>query len=112
MPTHKLPPALPTQVYSPMGPVPVLRRSPGKNILGSFKKYHRVVKVRPGLSPEAAWQTFWHEIIHLILWDAGAHNQLTKEGEETLCDAIGTYLTAAMLAGHLTVPTEGSQDEK
>jgi hypothetical protein len=100
-------PRIPSSVPSVLGPVPV-RLDPfaEKNeaeTLGAFNFHSRSIRIRDTLPRNAAWQTLFHEMTHIALWDAGAHGQLTEKQEESVCDAVATYLAAAMQAGHITL---------
>jgi hypothetical protein len=99
-------PKLPRTAFSLLGPVKVSLFSKKKaDKLGACGLYDycaRIIKIRPGMNRTSEWVTLWHESVHIALMDAGVHgNTLTKEQEEAVCDAVGTYLTAMMQAGRL-----------
>lgn len=93
-------PPVPSQVFSHLGPVPVTVE-PLEGVHGITRFTSRTIGIHEGQNPAQAWQTLWHEAMHVVFFDAGV--KLPLKVEENLCDAIGTYLTAAMLAGFLKV---------
>jgi hypothetical protein len=44
------------------------------------------------------WQTLFHEMVHVVLSDAGLHNAFTEDQQEIICDVIATARVAEMLA--------------
>jgi hypothetical protein len=86
-------------VYSPLGPVAVEvvedLRDDGQVICGDYNIGTRCIRVRAGMHPATMWQTFYHEVCHMFLTDAGV--KLSKEQEEAVCDAYGSYRTAELL---------------
>lgn len=65
-----------------------------------------------GTGPMATrWQTFWHEAVHVALWDSGTHNILTEQQNEAVADAVGAFLTQMMLAGQLKVSNTWEKDQ-
>jgi hypothetical protein len=101
----------PAAVFSLLGPVPVsveeARAVDGEWTLGTFDKQLRRIRLDSALVPAARLATLWHECTHVALWDAGADNSLTERQAEIVCDALGTYLAAATLAGYLTLHEPG-----
>jgi hypothetical protein len=95
-------PPIPSQVFSVHGPVQVSEREL-EGLLGETRFDDRSVVLHSNAVPLTKWITYWHEAVHVALWDSGAHNGLTKELEETICDAIGNYLAGAVKAGHIKV---------
>lgn len=100
-PRSKLP-ALPKEVYSTLGSVPVERPDslaaegqPEEN-MGDVNFLTRIIRISTKLSPAAAWHTLEHERVHLALWDAGV--VLSHETEELICDVIATARVAEMVA--------------
>lgn len=97
---------LPAKVYSQLGPVPVLlddkihadKKEPA---FGLFSGRERSIRVDSGSSPENQLATLMHEVVHLALFDSGSNNVLTNAQAEVVCDAVGTYLAAAIVAGYL-----------
>jgi hypothetical protein len=99
---------LPTVVYSQLGPVTVtmddgIHADKKDPAFGMFSGRDRSIRVDSGSSPENQLATLMHEVVHLALFDAGSNNVLTATQAEVVCDAIGTYLAAAILAGYLRV---------
>lgn len=96
-------PPIPSEVFSVLGPIPVeqkdLLNDPVDPCLGKFRIGERLIFLDSSLSPASAWQTLWHEVVHVALCDAGIADKLHKAGlEENVCDALGTYLAAATRA--------------
>lgn len=100
-------PKLPTEAFSLIGPVPVVslsdERAAREDLYGVFMPGERRIEIASGMTRDVEWATYWHEVSHVILTDAGANNSLTEQQQEVVCDAVGTYLTAMMRAGHLAV---------
>lgn len=97
-------PKLPSETFSLIGPVPVVRQDLNpEHLFGDFRGVERRIRVHSDLPPAAAWQTFWHETGHLFLHDAGISPELPRKLEERIVDALGVYMTAAMRAGYLKV---------
>lgn len=97
---------LPATVYSQIGPVAVslddrIHADKKEPAFGLFCGRTRTIKVDSGSAPEIQLATLMHEVTHLALFDAGANNVLTATQAEVVCDALGTYLAAAVLAGYL-----------
>lgn len=65
---------------------------------------HRTIDVESDAGKETQLQTFWHEVTHVALWDGGCHDALTHEQREAVCNAMGTYMAAAMIGGYLRFP--------
>lgn len=97
-------PRLPKALWSPLGPVPVaLTSSVVDGALGSFTFRSRDIHIDNTGVPAIQWGTFWHEAVHVALFDSGVTNGLSHDAEEAVCDAVGTYLAGMVLAGCLTV---------
>lgn len=100
---------LPSQVFTHLGPVPVSldgemaqkEKDDDFSTYGLFCKQKRTVKVDAQSAPESQLSTLLHECVHIALWDAGTANILTDVQTEAVCDALGTYLAAAVIAGYL-----------
>ena len=108
-------PKIPKTFFSALGPIAVRFLSKRKarkfGVCGRFKYIARRIELSPEMHITAQWVTLWHEAIHSAMTDAGAHgNTLTKEQEEVVCDAVGTYLTAMMLNGSLTVTSHRNKE--
>lgn len=102
-------PKLPVEVFSLLGPVPVTDETEmedGVNDWGDTRFGARSIGVHSDASLLTQWQTLGHEIGHIVLWDGAAHQQLTEQQREAVCDALGTYIAAAVQAGYMkiTVP--------
>jgi hypothetical protein len=93
---------IPKALWSAFGPVSVAAgksvQCNGRSALGSWDGWARTIKYRKG-NDASALQAVLHEMIHLALWDAGAHNCLTDKQQELVCDAVGSYLAGAVRAG-------------
>lgn len=100
-------PKLPTEAFSLIGPVPivplVIAKPEDNELYGRFAPGERVIEIAQEMTRDVEWVTYWHEVSHVILTDAGANNSLTEHQQEVVCDAVGTYLTAMMRAGYLSV---------
>lgn len=100
-------PKLPVEAFSLIGPVLVTSldaiRAEKEELYGRFLPAERRIEISPGMTREIEWATYWHEVAHIILTDSGANNSLDERQVEAVCDAVGTYLTAMMLAGQLAV---------
>jgi hypothetical protein len=99
---------LPVSVYSQLGPVPVslddgIHADKKEPAFGLFSGRDRSIRVDSGSSPENQLATLMHEVVHLALFDAGSNNVLSATQAEVVCDAVGTYLAAAIVAGYLKV---------
>lgn len=57
----------------------------------------RVIEVLEDLPACVAMTTFYHELAHFALFDAGVHNVLSEAKVEAVCDAIGLALYHAKL---------------
>jgi hypothetical protein len=98
-------PELPASVPTLLGPVPVVREAiisddPRR---GECDLSGRIITIIPNVAPEVAWQTLGHEMMHAILWDGAAQHGLTEKQTETVCDAFGTWLAAAVIAGRVVL---------
>jgi hypothetical protein len=105
-------PKLPTQFFSTIGLLPVEHKSiDDGDTYGQFHGGQRRIEIHPGMDRSAEWVTLWHEALHAMLTDTGANYAFTEQQRETICDAVGGYLTAMMQAGWLKVtqpkPTTG-----
>ena len=97
-------PALPKSFFTLLGPATVKAiADEDKSIVGTVDYKTRVIQVDPNMVPSLQWLTLWHEVTHSALYDIGAHNVLTPEQTEAVCDAIGHYMLKAMEAGAISV---------
>lgn len=101
--THDLPP-LPSSVFSMFGPVTVRvvdnlcdPQPPHEPLFGYYHAFDRVIEVRAGMHPTAAWLTLWHERTHMELAEIGV--VLSTDQEEAVCNAIAAARVAEMLSG-------------
>lgn len=98
-------PKLPAAAFSLIGAVPVCAMDPARadkeDLYGRFLPAERRIEISAGMAREIEWATYWHEVAHVILVDAGAVHSLSEVQQEIVCDAVGTYLTAMMRAGQL-----------
>jgi Zn-dependent peptidase ImmA (M78 family) len=99
-----LPPTLPNEVFSHLGPVPVEYRyklKPKKwgRLFGLFKRRSRRILVDTHPPFVQQWHTVMHEKIHVWLFDAGVSSILSRKQEEAVCDAVATALIAEMKNG-------------
>lgn len=67
----------------------------GQKLLGSWDANTRRLVVRAGLNPNVAAATFFHEVVHSLLWDSGVQHFFSKKKLEAICDAVGTGLARA-----------------
>lgn len=96
-------PRMPAAVCSPLGDVAVgtLGSEESKKALAMFFGDQRAIGVSPNQSPISAWQSFFHELTHLAMWDSGVHQLLEEKQEEAVCDAMGTLLAYMLKVGQL-----------
>lgn len=93
---------IPSSVHSALGPVPVefvpnLKDQKGVDCLGTWNYNDRKLRLRPEQPAVVAWQTFFHEKVHMWLNDAGVTGFLSEKQEEAVCDALSTAMLAEML---------------
>jgi hypothetical protein len=110
MPRRRALQEIPNEFFSVLGPIPVEQKSDlleKDECYGAFGPSQRkiLLDTSDGSTREHIWQSLWHEVTHLGIWDAGAHEGLTHDQEERICNAMGTYLAAMMAAGYLKVTT-------
>jgi hypothetical protein len=93
-------PKLPTSAFTLLGPVSVTQCELAENH-GETNLLNRTIEIKEGQHLGLSWSVYWHEVCHLLLFDAGV--KLTKAQEELVCDAMGTYFAAAIRGGFLKV---------
>lgn len=99
-------PPLPASLFSVYGPIPVeivedLKDvDTGDTLFGYWDSYKRIIYIRAGLHPAAAWQTLYHELAHAWLLDIGV--KLSYNQEEAVVGAVASARLAELLAS-LTV---------
>jgi Zn-dependent peptidase ImmA (M78 family) len=101
-------PRLPKEIHTSIGSIPVTecdKLTEEKGAFGLFDFQSRVIKIDSGASPELKMQTLFHELTHAALWDSGCTNNLTEKQEESVCDALGTFLAAMVQHGSLRFVT-------
>ena len=52
----------------------------------------RTIQIKNGLHPTQEAHTLRHEWMHLVLWDSGAINHLSRKRQELVCDVVATAL--------------------
>ena len=101
-------PKLPAFVPSQLGPVPVIRhrklkdKGPNKAayLFGRYSLSQREIHINEQSTHVMQWQTLFHEWAHMVMVDAGLHNALTNEQQETLCDAFATARVVELREAH------------
>ena len=98
---------LPSRVWSQLGDVPVKLEAgmiecanKDEAAYGKWNAVQRFITIDPSACDATQIATLFHEMVHLALWDAGvkfAH----EDAEETICDAIGSYMAGAVIAGYM-----------
>ncbi len=61
----------------------------GEDVMGYSMFRPRIIEVVEDLRASVAMSTFYHELAHFALFDAGVHNLLSDAKLEAVCDAIG-----------------------
>jgi hypothetical protein len=98
---YALPP-IPASIPSVLGPVPVthvenLRDKNGVACFGIWNPDTRSVRLDSDMALTTAWSTYWHEWLHITLWDSGV--ELKSKLAERLCDTVATARVREMLDG-------------
>jgi hypothetical protein len=98
--TKKALPPIPATIPSVLGDVPVtcvvdLRNLRDEACFGIWRSAQRDVRLEVNMSSITAWQTYWHEWAHILLWDASI--DVSEELAERLCDALATARVREML---------------
>lgn len=94
-------PPIPTTMFSVFGDMSVTLEPTlmeREKAMGKVEYTSRKVTIQADMHALTAWQAYFHEAVHLALWDSGTHTTLSSKQEESVCDSLGTYL-AAMIAG-------------
>jgi hypothetical protein len=93
-------PALPAEVWSPYGPVPVLQvddlDEDGRLCFGLWNPLERTISIRAGMKIEVAWLTLWHERTHMDLQEIGV--EMSEDQIEAICNRIAEARVQEMLA--------------
>jgi len=96
---------LPAAVYSMLGAVPVTLkekiRFEKRYPFGLFRFDSRAIEVENKQCAAAQLAALCHEMTHVALYDAGVPNALSDDAVELVCDAVGTYIAAAVQAGYI-----------
>ncbi len=98
---------LPKEVFSQLGPVPVvalkglLEAKQEERAFGLWNEIERKIQYDPTACEGAQLSTVFHEMMHVALTDSGAVHLFTDQQQEIICDVVGTYLAASLLAGYL-----------
>lgn len=94
-------PVLPESFHTQLGDVPVAvvdEIAPSKedeSVMGIWRPETREVQVKDGMHGATMWQTYWHERVHVALFDAGV--KLTQDQEEGVCDAVASHIVCDMI---------------
>jgi hypothetical protein len=105
---------LPSRVWSQLGPIKIEVRTltatdpQGEPDFGGWMPAKREIELHADLCDRTRLATLFHEMTHVALWDAGGENIFSEQQKEFICDAVGSYLAGAALAGFLVlrVPKE------
>ena len=68
---------------------------PNKTLFGYWDPYRRVISLRSGMHPTAAWLTLYHEKTHADLSEIGV--TLSEEHEEVVCNAVAAARLAELM---------------
>jgi hypothetical protein len=93
-------PAIPSEVPSMLGPVPVvlvvdLKDNDGEPLLGKWEPEKRRILLCANLHPMTALVTLYHERCHVWMWDAGVG--LSMKDEERVADALSVAIVHDLL---------------
>jgi hypothetical protein len=67
-----------------------------KPLFGYWEPFSRVISIRAGLHPTAAWLTFYHEKTHADIYEIGV--VITEDAEEAICNANAAARLAELRA--------------
>lgn len=96
-------------VHSILGPVPVKKDTKAhrmmgeKNLLGQWNGIERVIRLRKNMPEATTRLTLGHEIMHMVLHDAGLTVLIPRKLEEAICDAFGAWFASAIAADKLSL---------
>jgi Zn-dependent peptidase ImmA (M78 family) len=98
-------PAIPRTVRGAGGPIRVrqiqrVRTDDNEAAWGTWELGTRIIRLDRNAPSEMKWRTFYHELAHAALDDAGISNLFSADGNETLCDAMASARMQE-LRGHL-----------
>lgn len=105
----RLPP-LPTKLATPHGTIPVERYSSDEDC-GEFDRTTRRIRIDGSMAHSLKWQTFWHEVGEVAVFDSGVYHILNEKQKDAMLDAIAGQLTTMMLSGQLKVSRSWERDE-
>lgn len=86
-------PKLPSRVMCPSGWVPVrlvrglTRGSANEELLGLAEYRPRRISIEASMTREQQWEVFYHELMHMTLYDSGLANLFSTKKKEAICDA-------------------------
>jgi hypothetical protein len=88
----RLPP-LPKRVMTAAGWVPVrlvkglTRGVKDEELLGLAEYRPRRISIEKSMPREQQWEVFYHELMHMTLYDSGLANLFKTKKKEAICDA-------------------------
>jgi hypothetical protein len=85
--------------------VPVRLRGDLPDAFGLWLPGPREIQLDATAGNATQLQTLAHEMGHVALWDAGTTDILTSQQEEAVCNAMGSYLAAAIREGWIKLTT-------
>lgn len=88
-------PRIPKEVEGPGGTVTIVLKKEGirhdnEDCWGLYDSESRTITLDARQKPRQRWQTFYHELVHVALIDAGLDNGLPHALHEAICDALAT----------------------
>ncbi len=88
-------PAIPAIVEGAGGPITVrkvkrARSDDGRPCWGTWEMSKREIQLDRSASREHQTRTYFHELVHAALDDAGIAYLLSEEGAETICEAVAS----------------------
>ena len=86
---------IPATVEGTAGPItvevlPAVKDDDGAPCWGLWRQGERRITVQRMPNTRQMWATFYHELAHAAMDDAGVSHFLTEEQQEALADAIAT----------------------
>ncbi len=87
-------PPIPTEVESPGGTVRIeIGEAPvveGAACDGLWDSGRQVISLDGNVSPRHQWRTYYHELTHVALTDAGLDEIIDPKLHEAICQAVAT----------------------
>ncbi len=86
-------PKLPSRVMCAGGWVPVrlvrglTRGNANEELLGLAEYRPRRISIEASMTREQQWEVFYHELMHMTLYDSGLANLFKTKVKEAVCDA-------------------------